>query len=158
MDQQTDNGTKNTLFSQKELCPPSQTATISGYPAAAGPQERGGRVRYLWHVWQAACLTDHQDSERVHARGRVWGEGQPRLCQEDQDQAPGILFTTFKVLLISREKGMWFWLTILNENFPTTLFPYFSHFLPNSLLLHKNKFRPTQRQQKYLLFGDFKWI
>ena len=42
-----------------------------------------------------------------------------------------------------REKGMWFWQTILSENFPTTPFP-----LTTSLQLHKTSFTPT----KYLSF------
>ena len=36
-----------------------------------------------------------------------------------------------------RDQGMCFRQTILSENFPTTLFPYFSSFLSTSLQLHK---------------------
>ncbi len=43
------------------------------------------------------------------------------------------------------------------QNFPITPIPYFSPFLPTSLLLHKNKFYAKYTPPKYLIFSNFKW-
>ena len=43
------------------------------------------------------------------------------------------------ISLIPRENGMWFWQTILSENFHSTPFPFFSPFLPTSLSVTQKK-------------------
>ena len=54
--------------------------------------------------------------------------------------------------IASREKGMWFWQTILKENFPTTPFPFSSPSFP-PLFRYMTK---TEYTTRYLVrFRDF---
>ena len=60
-----------------------------GLAAPPGPEIGGRRTDDLLHDVEAEGLPDHQDPQPPHARGRVRGASDARLCQEDAGKVAG---------------------------------------------------------------------